>query len=118
VKWIIAFELIGIILCSSVYNILLIFGSVNAISTDFRKFVILYKEVVLELAIFTNILRIMENKKVTQKQMADYIGVTEQKISDWKAGRLKSYTKHLNKMAECLGVSVDELLGNKNNPPS
>ena len=70
------------------------------------------------MAIFTNILRIMENKKVTQKQMADYIGVTEQKISDWKAGRLKSYTKHLNKMAECLGVSVDELLGNKNNPPS
>lgn len=60
---------------------------------------------------FDNVLAIMQSKGITQKQLADKIGVSEQKISDWKSGRIKSYMKYLNKIAEVLDVSIDELSG-------
>jgi transcriptional regulator with XRE-family HTH domain len=60
---------------------------------------------------FDIIFNIMQSKNVNQKQLADCLGVSEQKISDWKAGRIKSWLKHIDKIAGCLGVTVGECLG-------
>lgn len=49
-----------------------------------------------------------QNKK--QKELTDYLGITKNSFTDWKSGRIKSYQKHLPKIAEFLGVSIDYLL--------
>ena len=46
-----------------------------------------------------------------QKELTDFLGITQNAFTDWKSGRIKSYTKHLPKIAEFFGVSVDYLLG-------
>lgn len=60
---------------------------------------------------FDNVYQIMERKGITQKQLADHLNVSEQKVSDWKANRLKSWVKHIDKIAVFLGVTVAECLG-------
>jgi transcriptional regulator with XRE-family HTH domain len=37
------------------------------------------------------------------------IGINRSAVSDWKSGKLKSYMRHLDKIAEHFGVSVEEL---------
>lgn len=54
-------------------------------------------------------LLIAQGKK--QKDLTDYLGISKNSFTDWKSGRVKSYTKHLDKIAEFLGVSADYLLG-------
>lgn len=39
---------------------------------------------------FDNVLSVMAEKNISQKQLSDCLGVGESKISDWKAGRVKS----------------------------
>ena len=51
-----------------------------------------------------------QNNK-SQKDLADFIGVTQNVITDWKSGRIKSYTKYIHGIAEFLGVSVEYLRG-------
>lgn len=52
----------------------------------------------------------------TQKELTDYLGITKNAFTDWKSGRIKSYNKHLDKIAEFFGVSVDYLLGKTPSP--
>ena len=47
----------------------------------------------------------------TQRALCAFVGINEQVFTDWKAGRNKSYLKHIAKISEFLGVSVDYLLG-------
>lgn len=59
-----------------------------------------------------------QNKK--QTDLADFIGVTGNVITDWKSGRIKSYTKYIHGIADFLGVSVEYLKGEtdqKEKPP-
>ena len=49
------------------------------------------------------------NKK-SQKELGDALGVKQQLITDWKSGRVKSYMKYIDKIAEFLGVTADYLL--------
>ncbi len=58
-----------------------------------------------------NILALLEASGRTQKELADYIGVAKSRITDWKQGRMHSYTKYLPAIAEFFGVSYDTLLG-------
>ncbi len=58
----------------------------------------------------TVILELMESTKTSQKQLCEFLGVCESKFSDWKKGRIKSYNKHLPKIAEFFDVSLDYLV--------
>ena len=55
---------------------------------------------------------LLEQQNKSQKDLADHLGIGKNRITDWKAGRIHSYTKYLPQIAEFLGVSVDHLLGN------
>lgn len=45
------------------------------------------------------------------KRLADAIHVSPNTITDWKAGRVKSYPKYAPQIAEFYGVSLDWLCG-------
>jgi hypothetical protein len=62
--------------------------------------------------VFERIDNLLTEQGKEQKQLYDYLGVSSQKYFDWKAGRLKSYTKYIGKIAEFFNVSIDYLLGN------
>ena len=67
------------------------------------------------------VMELLNERKIEQKQLADYIGLSAQAFSQWKAGRNQSYLKYVDKIAEFLGVSTDYLLGKdeiKNRPMS
>ena len=58
------------------------------------------------------ILRVMKEKGITQKELCKAIGIGAPKFTDWKTGRVHSYSKYIPQIAEYLGVSADVLLGN------
>lgn len=63
------------------------------------------------------LIRIFELMKAQGKKNAELAraaGVTPQRVTDWKAGRISSYNRCLDKIAAYLGVSVDYLLTGKN----
>lgn len=61
--------------------------------------------------IIQKIIDLLEKQGKTQKNLTDYLGITQNAFTDWKSGRIKSYLKHLAKIAEFFNVSVDYLLG-------
>ena len=66
--------------------------------------------------VIQNIINLLNDQHKTQKNLTDYLGITQNAFTDWKSGRIKSYNKHLPKIAEFLGVSVDYLLGKTDEP--
>ena len=50
-------------------------------------------------------------KGLTQKQVAEHIGITQNAYSYWETGRNKIDNESLKKLADFFGVSVDYLLG-------
>ena len=59
-------------------------------------------------------------QKKSQLELAQHLGVTQNVITDWKSGRIKSYTKYIHGIADFLGVSVEYLKGEtdeKRKPP-
>ena len=46
-----------------------------------------------------------------QKDLMNHLNVSQNLLTEWKAGRNKSYKKYIPQIAEYLGVSVDYLLG-------
>lgn len=63
--------------------------------------------------IITNIMELIAAKGVEQQEFCRAIGITPTLLSEWKAGRKKSYMKYLPQISEYFGVSVDYLLGTK-----
>ena len=57
------------------------------------------------------IIQILKERKIKQVELTNYLGVSKNIFTDWKSGRNTSYMKHLPKIAEFFGVSVDYLLG-------
>lgn len=57
------------------------------------------------------IINLLNEKGAEQKDLAEYLGVHPQLITEWKAGRTKSYKKYIDKIADFFGVSTDYLLG-------
>lgn len=45
------------------------------------------------------------------KELAQYLGVVPNVITNWKNGSSKSYRKYIHKIAEYYDVSVDYLMG-------
>lgn len=62
---------------------------------------------------FNHVLEIMAEKGITQKQLADALKVSTGKVSDWKKGKIMSWTKRIPEISAYLGVSADELMGTK-----
>ena len=54
---------------------------------------------------------LLKIKKLKQKDLTDYLGLSKNNFTDWKAGRTNSYMKYLPQISEFLNVSVDYLLG-------
>ena len=57
------------------------------------------------------IIDLMKLKNCDNQMLASALGLNRQVVTDWKAGRSKSYMKYLPQIADYLGVTVDYLLG-------
>lgn len=62
------------------------------------------------MSIIDKICVLLERQGKTQKDLCDFLGISNNRFTDWKSGRLKSYQKLLPQIAEFLGVSVEDLL--------
>ena len=58
------------------------------------------------------IFALLEERQISQKALAEYIGTRSQTINDWKTGKTHSYKKYIDKIADFFGVSADYILGN------
>lgn len=63
--------------------------------------------------ILDKILGELKRKGFSQKELADYLELSPNNITDWKSGRSRSYTKYLPQIAKFLNVSVDYLVENE-----
>lgn len=70
------------------------------------------------MSVLNKICELLKQQGKKQKDLTDFLGITKNSFTDWKSGRIKSYTKHLPEIAEFLGVSTDYLLGIEKNSPS
>ena len=53
---------------------------------------------------------LLRQQDKSQKDLANYLGIPPQKVSNWMTGIVKSYQKYLTQIAAFLNVSVDVLL--------
>lgn len=63
--------------------------------------------------IAANISRIRKRKGITQVQLAERIGLTQNLVSSYEIGRLRMHAELVIRFAKALEVSTDELLGVK-----
>jgi len=66
---------------------------------------------------FDNVSRIMKEKRISQRDLAEYLHVTEFRVSHWKNGRSESYMKYMPQIAEFLGVQVGEIFAGEQKDP-
>lgn len=57
------------------------------------------------------LLSMRERRGMTQRQVASYVGVTDKAVSKWETGASKPTTNALRKLAELYGISIDDMLG-------
>lgn len=61
--------------------------------------------------ILNKILLELEKAGKKQKDLCEFLGINGNVFTAWKSGKNKSYEKHLPKIAEFFGISIDELIG-------
>lgn len=64
-----------------------------------------------KLNIADNILQYRQKKKMTQEQLADFIGVTKASVSKWETGQSSPDITILPQLATFFDITVDELMG-------
>ena len=64
-----------------------------------------------ELHLANNLVRLRRERKVTQEELADFIGVTKASVSKWENRQSTPDILLLPQLAAFFGVTVDELLG-------
>ena len=52
-----------------------------------------------------------KEKKLTQKELAEQIGIKQNSYSDWETGKNEPSLENLIKLADLLEVSIDWLFG-------
>ena len=57
----------------------------------------------------TNVKKLREKAGITQKKLADLLGVNQSTVAMWETGENVPRTNKLPKIAEILGCSVDDL---------
>lgn len=63
------------------------------------------------LKIADNIVRLRHDKKITQDQLAEFIGITKSSVSKWETGQSIPDVALLPQLAAFFDVTVDELIG-------
>lgn len=58
-----------------------------------------------------NITNLRHDRKITQEELADFIGVTKASVSKWESGKSTPDVMLLPQLAAFFGVTVDELIG-------
>ena len=58
-----------------------------------------------------NIIRLRHDKKITQEQLADFVGVTKASVSKWETKQSMPDILLLPQLAAFFDVTIDELLG-------
>lgn len=56
------------------------------------------------------ILQLLKEKKQSQKDLTDYLGLSKNTFTSWKADRNQSYLKYIDKIADFFNVTTDYLL--------
>ncbi|MCI8791942.1 MAG: helix-turn-helix transcriptional regulator [Eubacterium sp.] len=64
-----------------------------------------------ELKLSHNIIRLRHEKKLTQKELADFLGVTKASVSKWENAQNTPDILLLPQIAAFFGVTIDELIG-------
>ena len=57
------------------------------------------------------------NNRLSQKGLADKLGVSQQTVASWETGRTEPSNEFLNSIAKLFDVSTDYLLGNEEAAP-
>lgn len=60
--------------------------------------------------VLNNILNLMKIKGVRQTDVARYLGISDNAVSQWKTHTSKSYMKYLDQLAGYFDVTTDDLL--------
>lgn len=60
-----------------------------------------------------NLVKLRHGRKITQEQLADFVGVTKASVSKWETGQSIPDVGLLPQLATFFDVSIDELLGYK-----
>lgn len=60
--------------------------------------------------------RLRKDQSITQAQMAEWLGVSQQTINAYEVGRRRIQVSALPTVARLLGVSVEELVGEESKP--
>nr|DAQ81191.1 MAG TPA: helix-turn-helix domain protein [Caudoviricetes sp.] len=63
------------------------------------------------------IFELLDKKKIEQKAFAAEVGVSPSIVSNWRKGKSNSYNDHLVKIAQVLGVTTSDLLGETRSVP-
>lgn len=61
--------------------------------------------------VLNNIILLLKEQDKKQIDLTNFLGLSKNIFSEWKSERSTSYMKHLPKIADFFGVSVDYLLG-------
>lgn len=61
--------------------------------------------------VLNNIIEVMTNKNISQRELCTSLGLPESQFSNWKRGNNKSYLKYVSQIAEILEVSIASLYG-------
>lgn len=64
-------------------------------------------------SISQNIKKLLADRNLTQKELAEAIGVSNGTLSDWPGGRFYPRKKYIDAMAQYFNVSVDEITKEK-----
>jgi len=59
-----------------------------------------------------------KEKGMTQKELADMLSITDKAVSKWERNMACPDTQSIPKLAEILGISVEELMNAKITPPT
>lgn len=57
------------------------------------------------------IVRLLEERGLSNKDLTNYLGISYTAVSDWKSGKVTSYRKYISKIADFFDVSADYILG-------
>lgn len=60
----------------------------------------------------SNIIALIGNRRGAKKELADYLGISQNVFTSWFALKSESYKKYAPQIAEHYGVSLDWLSGN------
>ena len=63
------------------------------------------------MCILDNIIHLLKENGYKQSDLTNYLSLSHNVFTEWKAGRNTSYKKHLPEIAEFFGVPTDYLLG-------